>query len=87
ELIQVLIHTLAFAHIQVENSDIELILRLRLLAESKGYRLDDTGLFLAAQSSHGKRGAKASTSIHCQTEREVFDLLGFPWLEPHKRNL
>ncbi|KAJ0986674.1 hypothetical protein J5N97_005030 [Dioscorea zingiberensis] len=25
--------------------------RLRLLAESKGYRLDDTGLYLAAQSS------------------------------------
>ncbi|KAJ0986699.1 hypothetical protein J5N97_005055 [Dioscorea zingiberensis] len=29
--------------------------RLRLLAESKGYRLDDTGLYLAAQSSGGKR--------------------------------
>lgn len=29
--------------------------RLRLLAESKGYRLDDTGLFLATQSSGGKR--------------------------------
>ncbi|RVX10637.1 DNA polymerase lambda [Vitis vinifera] len=29
--------------------------RLRILAESKGYRLDDTGLFLATQGSGGKR--------------------------------
>ncbi|RWR77119.1 BRCT domain-containing protein [Cinnamomum micranthum f. kanehirae] len=61
--------------------------RLRLLAESKGYRLDDTGLFLATQSSAGKRGAKSSISLSCKTEREVFDVLGFPWLEPHERNL
>ncbi|KAK1268341.1 hypothetical protein QJS04_geneDACA006827 [Acorus gramineus] len=61
--------------------------RLRLLAESKGYRLDDTGLFLATQTSSGKRGAKSSISLTCKTEREVFDELGFPWLEPHERNL
>uniref|UniRef100_A0A453R7S1 DNA polymerase n=1 Tax=Aegilops tauschii subsp. strangulata TaxID=200361 RepID=A0A453R7S1_AEGTS len=29
--------------------------RLRILAESKGYVLDDTGLYLATQSSGGKR--------------------------------
>lgn len=29
--------------------------RLRLLAEAKGFRLDDTGLFPATQSSGGKR--------------------------------
>ncbi|MBA0550782.1 hypothetical protein Golob_021698 [Gossypium lobatum] len=29
--------------------------RLRLLAESKGYRLDDTGLFPATHGSGGKR--------------------------------
>ena len=29
--------------------------RLRLLAESKGYRLDDTGLFPATHSSSGNR--------------------------------
>lgn len=37
--------------------------RLRLLADSKGYRLDDTGLFLATQSSGGKRGTKSNMSI------------------------
>ncbi|KAM0961832.1 hypothetical protein ACFX2I_021039 [Malus domestica] len=62
--------------------------RLRLLAESKGFRLDDTGLFPATQgSSGGKRGARASASLKFDTEKEVFDFLGFPWLQPQDRNL
>ncbi|KAJ7953677.1 DNA polymerase lambda [Quillaja saponaria] len=61
--------------------------RLRLLAESKGFRLDDTGLFPATQGSSGKRGTKAMASLKFHTEKEVFDFLGFPWLEPHERNL
>ncbi|CAB4295065.1 unnamed protein product [Prunus armeniaca] len=62
--------------------------RLRLLAESKGFRLDDTGLFPATHGSSGsKRGVRASASLKFDTEKEVFDFLGFPWLEPHERNL
>ncbi|KAF8108071.1 hypothetical protein N665_0115s0080 [Sinapis alba] len=61
--------------------------RLRLLAESKGYRLDDTGLFPATHSSSGNRGGRASASMKLSTEKEVFDFLGFPWLDPHERNL
>ncbi|GAB4839853.1 hypothetical protein Ancab_020562 [Ancistrocladus abbreviatus] len=61
--------------------------RLRILAESKGYRLDDTGLFPATPGLDSKRGARATTSLHLYTEKEVFDFLGFPWLEPHERNL
>ncbi|XP_023877888.1 DNA polymerase lambda isoform X2 [Quercus suber] len=61
--------------------------RLRLLAESKGFRLDDTGLFPATYGSGGKRGTRASASLKFNTEKEVFDFLGFPWLEPHERNL
>ncbi|KAJ3700615.1 hypothetical protein LUZ61_004320 [Rhynchospora tenuis] len=61
--------------------------RLRLLAESKGYRLDDTGLYLATPGSSTKRGFKSGTIIHCETEKDVFDALGFPSLEPHERNL
>ncbi|XP_047317237.1 DNA polymerase lambda [Impatiens glandulifera] len=61
--------------------------RLRLLAESKGYKLDDTGLFPVAQSSGGKRSTKGTASLHFQTEKEVFDFLGFPCLDPHERNL
>ncbi|KAI4314278.1 hypothetical protein L6164_027203 [Bauhinia variegata] len=61
--------------------------RLRLLAESKGFRLDDTGLFPATQGSGGKRGAKGSASLKFYTEKEVFDFLGFPWFEPCERNL
>lgn len=61
--------------------------RMRLLAESKGYRLDDTGLFPATRASGGKRGARATASLRFDNEKEVFDFLGFPWLEPHERNL
>lgn len=61
--------------------------RLRLLAESKGFRLDDTGLYPATHGSPGKRGTKATASLKFNEEKEVFDFLGFPWLEPHERNL
>ncbi|RDX97331.1 DNA polymerase lambda [Mucuna pruriens] len=61
--------------------------RLRLQAESKGFRLDDTGLFPATHGSGGKRGAKGSASLKFDTEKEIFDFLDFPWLEPHERNL
>ncbi|KAK4429877.1 DNA polymerase lambda [Sesamum alatum] len=61
--------------------------RLRILAESKGFKLDDTGLFPATHGSGGKRGSKGSASLKFGTEKEVFDFLGFPWLEPNERNL
>ncbi|XP_027925214.1 DNA polymerase lambda isoform X1 [Vigna unguiculata] len=61
--------------------------RLRLIAESKGFRLDDTGLFPATLGSGNKRGAKGSASLKFNTEKEVFDFLNFPWLEPNERNL
>lgn len=61
--------------------------RLRILAESKGYVLDDTGLYLATQSSGGKRAGRSEAIVNCHEEKDVFDTLGFPWLEPHERNL
>lgn len=61
--------------------------RLRLLAESKGFRLDDTGLYPSTQGSGGKRGARGTAILKFDTEKEVFEFLGFPWLEPHERNL
>lgn len=30
---------------------------------------------------------KSPISVSCKSEREVFEKLGFPWLEPHQRNL
>ncbi|KAI7726535.1 hypothetical protein M8C21_023227 [Ambrosia artemisiifolia] len=60
--------------------------RLRILAESKGFRLDDTGLFPATHGSGGKR-VSASASLKFNSEKEVFDFLGFPWLEPCERNI
>ncbi|KAM7464593.1 hypothetical protein LguiA_032714 [Lonicera macranthoides] len=61
--------------------------RLRLLAESKGFRLDDTGLFPATKGSSGKRGVRGMASLKFETEKEVFEFLGFPWFEPNQRNL
>lgn len=61
--------------------------RLRILADSKGYVLDDTGLYLATQSSGGKRAGRSEAIVNCHEEKDVFDTLGFPWLEPHERNL
>ncbi|KAM0914402.1 hypothetical protein ACQ4PT_011584 [Festuca glaucescens] len=61
--------------------------RLRILAESKGYVLDDTGLYLATQSCGGKRAGRSEAIVNCHEEKDVFDTLGFPWLEPHERNL
>ncbi|CAM6101513.1 unnamed protein product [Calypogeia fissa] len=61
--------------------------RLRLLASSKGYRMDDHGCFPVMKNADGASVANKSWSVPCKTEREVFDFLGFPWLEPHERNL
>lgn len=33
------------------------------------------------------QGSKGSASLKFDTEKEVFDFLGFPWLEPNQRNL
>ncbi|KAG6426365.1 hypothetical protein SASPL_110587 [Salvia splendens] len=52
--------------------------RLRILAESKGFRLDDTGLFPATHSSGEKRGSKGSASLKFATEKQVFDFVGVP---------
>nr|GLL31990.1 DNA polymerase lambda isoform X1 [Ipomoea trifida]GMD15116.1 DNA polymerase beta isoform X1 [Ipomoea batatas] len=60
--------------------------RLRILAQAKGFRLDDTGLFPSTQGSEGKQGMKRA-NLKLDTEKEIFDFLGFPWLEPHERNL
>ncbi|KAG0513632.1 hypothetical protein BDA96_10G118800 [Sorghum bicolor] len=61
--------------------------RLRLLADSKGYVLDDTGLYLATRGSGGKHAGRSDAIVNCDTEKDVFETLGFPWLEPHERNL
>ncbi|KAL3683505.1 hypothetical protein R1sor_001527 [Riccia sorocarpa] len=61
--------------------------RLRLLAEAKGYKLDDHGLFPVMRDAQGERVMDRTSGVPCKTEKDVFDKLGFPWLEPHERNL
>ncbi|PRQ41218.1 putative DNA-directed DNA polymerase [Rosa chinensis] len=76
----------AFALIHWTGNDV-LNRRLRVLAESKGFLLDDDGLFPATRGSLGQRGMRGSASLKFDTEKEVFEFLGFPWLEPQERNL
>uniref|UniRef100_A0A166E9I7 DNA polymerase n=1 Tax=Daucus carota subsp. sativus TaxID=79200 RepID=A0A166E9I7_DAUCS len=76
----------AFGLIQWTGNDV-LNRRLRLIAESKGFRLDDKGLFPATKSSGGSRGVRATASLKFKTEYEVFQFLGFPRLKPTERNL
>ncbi|GJP44776.1 hypothetical protein CLOM_g4195 [Closterium sp. NIES-68] len=71
-----------FGLIQWTGNDV-LNRRMRLFAEAKGYRLDDHGLVLR----DAPPGTTAAKSVPCKTERDVFDFLGLPWLEPHERNL
>ncbi|KAL3683502.1 hypothetical protein R1sor_001524 [Riccia sorocarpa] len=61
--------------------------RLRLLAEAKRYKLDDHGLFPVMRDAQGERVMDRTSGVPCKTEKDVFDKLGFPWLEPHERNL
>ncbi|RZC23149.1 DNA polymerase lambda [Glycine soja] len=58
--------------------------KLKQQAESKGFRFDDTRLFPSTQPSGGKWGAKGSASLKFYTEKEIFDFLDLPWLEPHE---
>jgi len=74
-----------FGLVQWTGNDI-LNRRLRILAEKRGYKLDDHGLYPVIADGYGGK-VKSPISVSCKSEREVFEKLGFPWLEPHQRNL
>jgi len=47
--------------------------RMRLIAKDKGYKLSEKGLF------------KGKKKIPIKSERQVFEILNIPYLEPHER--
>ncbi|XP_024525739.1 DNA polymerase lambda isoform X1 [Selaginella moellendorffii] len=63
--------------------------RLRILANEKGYKLDDTGLYRTILYEKHKRHKVDSKGarVICKNEKEVFEFVGHPWLEPNERNL
>ncbi|KAL6577105.1 hypothetical protein OROMI_011381 [Orobanche minor] len=76
----------AFALVRWTCNDV-LNRRLRVLAESKGFLLDDDGLYSRLHGKISVKGKRGSASLKFDSEIEVFNFLGLPWLRPHDRNL
>lgn len=53
--------------------------RMRTLAKKKGFRLNQAGLFRINDRTH--------TPIPASSERDIFDLLGMPYIEPKERTI
>jgi len=49
--------------------------RVRFHANNHGYKLSNLGLFSRVTGEQ----------IHVSSEKEIFDILGYPYIEPHKR--
>ncbi|KAI5478507.1 hypothetical protein MNV49_005035 [Pseudohyphozyma bogoriensis] len=60
---------------------------LRARAKSKGWCLNEYGMGQAYRpEDENPNGFRPGTSKMVKNEREIFDLLGYPWLEPHERD-
>ena len=57
--------------------------RLRTYAASKGYKLNEYGLFSAKGGSAS--GGKGKKRIACKTEEEIYNVLGMRYIEPELR--
>lgn len=73
----------AFALVYFTGNDV-LNRKIRYAAQRKGYKLNDQGLFIRFG---GKKGISSTKCIPCETEEEVFSKVGFPYYEPHDREL
>ncbi|OCH87702.1 hypothetical protein OBBRIDRAFT_837179 [Obba rivulosa] len=60
---------------------------MRLKANVMGYALNQRGLFAGVIRNPSDKRQKLNdgTLIASETEREIFDILGVPWQEPHER--
>ncbi|GBE86849.1 hypothetical protein SCP_1000910 [Sparassis crispa] len=60
---------------------------MRLKANKMGYSLNQKGLFAGVVRNPRDRRQKTNQGniIASETEREIFDILGVPWQEPHER--
>lgn len=58
---------------------------MRLLARTKGMRLNQKGLYTDVQ--RGRRAEKLNEGVLVEgrCEKRIFDILGVPWKEPHER--
>ncbi len=63
----------ASAHLLYSTGSAQFNILMRSIAKSKGYLLNQRGLF------------KGQTLIKTTSEREIFEILGMKWREPHER--
>ena len=53
---------------------------MRMHALTNGFTLNEKGLWRGKAASKGEQ-------IQVKTERDVFDAIGYPWREPHEREM
>lgn len=58
---------------------------LRLLASTKGYRLNQRGLYKDVIRGKGRERMTEGTLVEGRDERRIFELLGVPWRPPEHR--
>lgn len=59
---------------------------LRLLASTKGMRLNQRGLYRDIIRGKGREKLTEGTLVEGRDERRIFEILGVPWREAHERN-
>lgn len=58
---------------------------MRLLASTKGYRLNQRGLYKDVIRGRGREKITEGTLVESKDERKIFDILGVPWRPPEHR--
>lgn len=58
---------------------------MRLLASTKGHRLNQRGLYKDVIRGRGREKITEGTLVESRDERKIFDILGVPWRPPEHR--
>lgn len=58
---------------------------LRLLASTKGFRLNQRGLYKDVMRGKGREKITEGTLVESMDERKIFAALGVPWRPPEHR--
>jgi DNA polymerase IV len=58
---------------------------MRLLASTKGYRLNQRGLYKDFIRGRGREKITEGALVESKSERKIFDILGVPWRPPEHR--
>lgn len=59
---------------------------MRLLASTKGMRLNQRGLYKDVIRGKGREKVTEGSLVEGRSERRIFEILEVPWREAHERN-